>query len=1197
MFQPNNDIIMKKINFIFIMLLLAAISFPAEAATKWTNYKIMLDPGHGGTDPGAQGPSAPHEATLVLRCGNALKKRIVNECGGTVKMTRSTDVFISLSSRRSSSVSYDPYIFCSIHLNAYNKTSKGTETYYYWSTGNSNLLANKVQSQLIANFKKVSGFTPTNRGVKYGNLAVIKGSSSVPAILTEGLFVDNSTEWNIIKTEDKDGFKKWVQGHLYGFYDRLVLLNSDIIDPEGTSSSTTPDPSWTISPTSLEFSCEEGSSSTNSVTIKGSNLTAAPTASISGTGFSISSKSLKTGTATSSVTIKFAPTSAGSYSGKLTLKSGSLSKSITLTGTATAKPLEFSAGWNFSDAKSSLTKKGWDAGKVRNMTYNAGKLYLVYNHSDIKVVNAQTGADLGNLNKAGVEGGTLTLCDVKYCDGKIVACNLAGNTSTALKVYVWDDDQSNPRVLLNTTDFGGATRVGDYIGFYGTWTSGRLVFGHYASDATRIISYAITDGKCATTPTVVNATTDGSTILNTGSSTRVYPGSNYYWIDGKNNHTARLNSDGSRQYYIDTDETWGTAFQTFKWKDIEYGVAMTFNTMEGENWSSQTDEQKAKNYTGGRMTLFRNDSGWNKPTICKEYPEAGLSSTVQNTNCTGNVIVSVNGTSGVEAWVLSTGQGIAYFTHGTVPTYTVEEIKPAGPAVKASKSSLSFVTTSGHTATAKVTISGSNLENDITLSISGTDASLFSLSSNTITKSAASGEIKITYSPTIEGSHSATLTVSSTNADDVTVKLKGTCEPNIVLNDDVMEMTQVWNYSENTSAAAWTNLGSTTPNTRAIAYNNGKLYVLNSTPWNTTPVINEIDAYTGTATGTTVNLEGVVTSGVLTAISSIRFVDGILVGASAVNANHTFRVYAWKKGISSAPTIILEDATHGGLIMGSNITVSGNLTNGRIWATDDGCNNVLYYTISNGTVSTTPTVIALTDASGAALSLVGSRGAAQVSPNSDGSFWVDGQSQYPVLFDATGKQTAIMQAGALNSNTRGTALEFITFGEKKYAAAVAYTGTGQNNGYFTLIDVTNGVAEASSFKCKYPEAGLGGTANAQHMSSICYSTSREDGMVLDIWVCCALQGVAHYTYNGKEIVGVEENIADADINIYTTESTLEVKGIEVANIKVYSIAGATVATGIATQSLNISHLPAGVYVVQVTDFDGNIHNATVAYTK
>ncbi|MBQ2046796.1 MAG: N-acetylmuramoyl-L-alanine amidase, partial [Muribaculaceae bacterium] len=800
---------MKKIFSIIALFVIAAITMPTEAATKWTNYNIMIDPGHGGSDPGASGPSAPHEATLVLRCGTALKNRIVNECGGTVKMTRTTDTFVSLSSRKASSVSYDPYIFCSLHLNAFNTTAKGTETYYYWTSGNSSLLANKVQAQLIANFKTVSGFTPTNRGVKTANYTVIMGSSNVPAVLTEGLFVDNKTEWNIIKSESNDGFKKWVQGHLYGFYDRLVLLKSDLYDPSGSSSSSTPDPTMTVSPTSMDFSCVEGSSSTNAVSVKGSNLTATPTASISGTGFSISSKSLSaTG---GSVTVKFSPTASGSYSGTLTITSGSLKKTISLKGTASVAPLTFTEKWNASDQKGTLTKFGWDAGKVRNMTYNKGKLYLVYNHSDIKVVNAQTGADLGNLDKTGIEGGTLTLCDVKACDGKIVACNLA--TTGEFKVYVWDNDNSAPRVLLSTTNWGGATRIGDYIGFYGTWSSGKLTFGHYASDATRIVSYAITNGTCATTPTVVNATTDGSTILNTGGSTRVYPGSNYYWIDGKNNHTTRLKSDGSREYYIDSEETWGTAFQTFTWKGTEYGVAMTFNTMEGENWNTQTAEQKAKNYTGGRMKLLKKDSEWSKPTDCGDYPSAGLSSTIQNTNCTGNVIAAVNGTSGVEAWVLSTGQGIAYYLHGTASSNTVEEIKPTTPTITASATSASLSAEVGTPTTKSITFTGTKLTGNINLALSGTDADQFKLSTSSL--SSTGGSVTITYDPTVGGSHKATLTASSTGASNVTVSLTGTATEKLIVTGATL--TQDWAVTSGILAA--------NTESRWASGKDGKIYV------------------------------------------------------------------------------------------------------------------------------------------------------------------------------------------------------------------------------------------------------------------------------------------------------------------------------------------------------------------------------------
>ncbi len=1142
---------MKKIFSIIALFVIAAIAIPTEAATKWTNYKIMIDPGHGGTDPGASGPSAPHEATLVLRCGLALKNRIVNECGGTVKMTRSTDTFISLSSRKASSVSYDPYIFCSLHLNAFNTTAKGTETYYYHKTGNSSLLANKVQAQLIANFKTVSGFTPTNRGVKTAAYTVITGSSSVPAILTEGLFVDNSTEWGIINSESKDGFKKWVQGHLYGFYDRLVLLNSDIIDPSGSSSTSTPDPTMTLNPTSMDFSCVEGSSTTNAVSVKGSNLTATPTASISGTGFSISASSLtSTG---GSVTVKFAPTSAGSYSGTLTIKSGSLSKTVKLTGTATAAPLTFTEGWNASDKAGSISKFGWDAGAVRNMTQLNGKLYLVYNHSDIKVVNAQTGADLGNLDKTGVEGGTLTFCDVKACDGKIVACNLATDASKhSFNIYVWDDDNSAPRKILSTTDWGGATRIGDCIGFYGTWSSGKFSFGHYASDATRIVSYAVSSNSVATSPTSINATTDGSTILSAGSSVRIYPEASGYWLDGKNNYTAYLNASGVQQYTIKGDETWGNAFEIFTWKGTKYALTTLFNPMEGESWSTQTDAQKALNYTGGRMKLLRNDGDWANATDCGDYPSAGLSDSKQNTNCTTNALVAVNGTSGVEAWVLSTGQGIAYYKYGTVPTYNVEEVKPVSPTITTSASSVSLSAEVGTPVTKKVTINGSNLTGNINLALSGTNADQFSLSTNSL--SSTGGDITITYDPTGAGSHSATITASSTGADDVTITLKGTATEKLIVTG--AELTQDWTVTSDLITAQ--------TGSRWASGKGGKIYV--------NDMANSV-LYYYTSSGKT----KVGSSAAGTAIAHDD-AGNIILGTTIWTAAATsFKILPAGSTTFQDLAITLPDGMttnyvqYIGRVVGNVMSSTG----GVLFLFPNTSTSVAKIYIKNGVQASCKKIDinAITaDAQSFAVPLENNVGSDAIAVrNRNNSYF----------YYHNGTEFVAYPNNGINKTQGGT---FFILNETLYA--VEPIGTNYLDG-FQVVDITNNkiVATHDSQITASP---------AYSPNPNCISAEVTGDYEAKLYQYVPGQLAAQYTFKLKT-TGIEDtNVNKASMSIMIRGNELYINGIETGSLSIFNTSGALVANDYETQQHNIAHLGRGVYIVRVVDVDGNVHVAKFA---
>ncbi len=97
--------------------------------------KIVLDPGHGGKDPGASGGDGLLEKDVVLDIARQLAERLREEIGATVVLTRDRDAFLTLEERTARANAEGADLFVSIHANASPHADlAGVETYYLNNT-------------------------------------------------------------------------------------------------------------------------------------------------------------------------------------------------------------------------------------------------------------------------------------------------------------------------------------------------------------------------------------------------------------------------------------------------------------------------------------------------------------------------------------------------------------------------------------------------------------------------------------------------------------------------------------------------------------------------------------------------------------------------------------------------------------------------------------------------------------------------------------------------------------------------------------------------------------------------------------------------------------------------------------------------------------------------------------------------------
>ncbi|MBI4400555.1 MAG: N-acetylmuramoyl-L-alanine amidase [Nitrospirae bacterium] len=103
---------------------------------------IVVDPGHGGKDPGAIGRGGTAEKDITLQVGFRLRDLIARQLGKQVLMTRDRDVFVELEDRAKFANSKDADLFVSIHVNSHpQRATKGLEVYHFGEASDRRALA------------------------------------------------------------------------------------------------------------------------------------------------------------------------------------------------------------------------------------------------------------------------------------------------------------------------------------------------------------------------------------------------------------------------------------------------------------------------------------------------------------------------------------------------------------------------------------------------------------------------------------------------------------------------------------------------------------------------------------------------------------------------------------------------------------------------------------------------------------------------------------------------------------------------------------------------------------------------------------------------------------------------------------------------------------------------------------------------
>ncbi|MFT7583498.1 MAG: N-acetylmuramoyl-L-alanine amidase, partial [Myxococcota bacterium] len=218
---------MPKLNPIVRVFLSAVLSVAGLGQSAVALPLIWVDAGHGGSDPGAIGCGA-QEADVTLAVSLKLKALIDSDGDlENARMTRSTDVFVSLAARSANANSAGATRFVSIHNNSCCGAS-GIETFHYNASpsGDSVNQAQEIQGAMTDTWPALP-----DRGVKSANFSVLR-NTDMPATLSELGFIDNCANDSAL-LQSPAGQQAAAEAH-YQAIRRSLGLGEGVVTPPDT---------------------------------------------------------------------------------------------------------------------------------------------------------------------------------------------------------------------------------------------------------------------------------------------------------------------------------------------------------------------------------------------------------------------------------------------------------------------------------------------------------------------------------------------------------------------------------------------------------------------------------------------------------------------------------------------------------------------------------------------------------------------------------------------------------------------------------------------------------------------------------------------------------------------------------------------------------------------------------------------------